>query len=89
MVAPHQVGDLARSFVRVPGSGLQTKSTKPAFCNLVSMLTEVQKLKEKNELLRIENEKLKKQISLLKKLVHNPLRLNSVFSRLKEKVQEA
>ena len=33
MVAPHQVGDLVRSFVRVPGSGFE-KSAKPAFCDL-------------------------------------------------------
>ena len=89
MVAPYQVGDLVRSFVRVPGSGLQTKSTKHTFCNSVSMLTEVQKLKEKNELLRKENEKLKKQVSLFKKLVLNPQRVNSVLTCLKEKFQEA
>ena len=33
MVAPHQVGDLVRSFVRVPGSGSE-KSAKPTFCDL-------------------------------------------------------
>ena len=33
MVAPHQVGDLVRSFVRVPGWG-QKKSAKVLICNL-------------------------------------------------------
>ena len=33
MVGPHQVGDLVRSFVRVPGSGTE-KSAKPTFCDL-------------------------------------------------------
>jgi len=38
MVAPHQVGDLVRSFVRVPGSGSE-KSAKPAFCDLARAST--------------------------------------------------
>ncbi|CAL4169760.1 unnamed protein product [Meganyctiphanes norvegica] len=38
MVAPHQVGDLVRSFVRVPGSGAE-KSAKPAFCDLARAST--------------------------------------------------
>lgn len=38
MVAPHQVGDLVRSFVRVPGSGSK-KSAKPTFCNLARVST--------------------------------------------------
>ena len=33
MVAPHQVGDLVRSFVRVPGCGSK-KSAKASFCDL-------------------------------------------------------
>ena len=33
MVAPHQVGDLVRSFVRVTGSG-SGKRTRPEFCDL-------------------------------------------------------
>ena len=38
MVAPHQVGNLVRSFVRVPGSGSE-KSTKSAFCDLARAST--------------------------------------------------
>ena len=38
MVAPHQVGDLVRSFVRVPGSGSE-KSAKPVFCDLAKAST--------------------------------------------------
>ena len=33
MVAPHQVGDLVRSFVRVPGCGSK-RSAKVSFCDL-------------------------------------------------------
>ena len=38
MVVPHQVGDLVRSFVRVPGSGSE-KSAKPTFCDLGRLST--------------------------------------------------
>ena len=38
MVAPHQVGDFVRSFVRVPGSGSE-KSAIPAFCDLARAST--------------------------------------------------
>ena len=38
MVAPHQVGDLIRSFVRVPGSG-SDKTAKPAPCDLARAST--------------------------------------------------
>ena len=38
MVAPHQVGDLVRSFVRVPGSGTE-RSARPALCDLARAST--------------------------------------------------
>ena len=38
MVVPHQVGDLVRSFVRIPGSGSE-KSAKPVFCDLARAST--------------------------------------------------
>ena len=38
MVASHQVGDLVRSFVRVPGSGSE-KSAKVTFCDLARAST--------------------------------------------------
>ena len=38
MVVPHQVGDLVRSFVRVPGSGSDL-SAKPTFCDLGRLST--------------------------------------------------
>ena len=38
MVAPHQVGDLVRSFVRVPDSG-SDKSVKSTFCDLARAST--------------------------------------------------
>ena len=38
MVAPHQIGDLVRSFVRVPGSGTE-KSARPTFCDLARVST--------------------------------------------------
>ena len=164
MVAPHQIGDLVRSFVRIPGSG-SSKSATPGFCDLArtstlaaaipipqnlppatNVLTQTpiadnqqrkksgpevkengidfnsapkvirietssatppiktipvtlmaavhisnagtQKLKEKKEQLRKENEILKKQLSLFRQLIHNPQRLNSVLRRLEKKTQE-
>ena len=38
MVAPHQVGDLVRSYVRVPESGSE-KSAKPTLCDLARAST--------------------------------------------------
>ena len=38
MVVPHQVGDLVRSFVRVPGSGAE-RSARPALCDLARAST--------------------------------------------------
>ena len=38
MVAPHQVEDIVRSFVRVPGSG-DEKSARPALCDLARAST--------------------------------------------------
>ena len=178
MVAPHQIGDLVRSFVRIPGSG-SSKSATPGFCDLARTSTlaaaipipqnlppatnvltqtpiadnqqrkrsgpeekengtdfnsappvirietssatpsiktipvtlmaavrishagtqklkekkeqlrkENEKLKEKKEQLRKENEILKKQLSLFRQLIHNPQRLNSVLRRLEKKTQE-
>ena len=49
---------------------------------------EVQKLKEENAQLRKENEELRRQLSLFKQLIRNPLRLNSVLRRLEERAEE-
>ena len=38
MVAPHHVGNVVQSFVRIPGSGSE-KSAKPAFCDLARAST--------------------------------------------------
>ena len=142
MVAPHQVGNLKRAFVRVPNSG-PGKTAKPTICDLSKVSTlaatisvpqnlpqatnvlaqspnkykrhrsnereysapkakisysealqagtpvktlpvTLMKLEAENKRLKKEYEDIKKQVSLLKQLIHNPQRLNSVLCRLKE-----
>ena len=169
MVVPHQVGDIIRSFVRVPGSGSE-RSANPVLCDLarastlaatvpqpqnlppatnvltpIPLLTQIPnnqkrkrdkieekenihktnvapkvicietstetipiktipvtlmaavripnvdvlKLKNENKQLRMENENLRKQLSLFKQLIRNPERLQRVLRRLEKKTQEA
>ena len=172
MVVPHQVGDIIRSFVRVPGSGSE-RSANPVLCDLARASTlaatvpipqnpppathvltqipcpysntqipnnqkrkrdkieekenihkanvapkvicietstetipiktipvtlmaavripnvDVLKLKNENKQLRMENENLRKQLSLFKQLIRNPERLQRVLRRLEKKTQEA
>ena len=110
MVSPCQVGDIVRSFVRVPGSG-SINSSSSSVCDLsrVSPLAasvsvpqslprasnatlmpvhipnaDIHKLKEENELLIKENQKLKKMVSIFRQLILNRERLNSVLRRLDE-----
>ena len=99
MVAPHKVGDLARTFVRIPGSGLEFEQRNVVVrlprsgSEIVSGRNDdLQKLRRLNknlrieqENLRIENRLLKRQISLFKQLLQNPQRLNSVMQRIAEK----
>ena len=57
--------------------------TSQSFSQSVNMT--IQKLKQENEELKRENLLLKKQLSLFKQLIMNPVRLNSVLHRVKKR----
>ena len=112
MAPPYQVGDILRSFIRIPDDGTQ-KFTKTILHDLGRISTlaatiavpqdlppvtnmilqspsqpvnmNIQKLKEENKELKSENLKLRKQLSLFKQLIMNPIRHNSVLYRLKKR----
>ena len=142
MVAPHEIGNTTKSFVRVPGTGV-IKTATPSMCDLGKLSTcasrilvprsppnniichnstpttlktvpvttkpspsslkivpvtiqvaiptqivtelELVQLKKEIQQLKLENNDLKRQLSLFKQLIKNPNRLGSVLSRLKER----